>query len=135
MSDELGVDFESVLAEELQDKTFREEYERLAPAYEVAKLRMERGLTQQQLAERVGTRQSGISRLESGSRDPSLSFLRRVARALGARVEVRLVKLAESSAPDMAPEDDRAIGLEIARAPSSQAAEEPSKYVVEDEND
>jgi len=96
MSDELGVDFETALSEELQDEDFHAEYERLAPAFEVARLRMERGLTQRQLAELVGTRQSSISRLESGSRDPSLSFLRRIADALGARVEVRLVNRAEA---------------------------------------
>ena len=41
------------------------------------------GLTQQQLAERVGCNQSVISRLEHGRREVSVSFLRTIAKALG----------------------------------------------------
>jgi transcriptional regulator with XRE-family HTH domain len=52
---------------------------------------MLRGLTQTQLAELVGTRQPSIARLENGSSLPSISFLQKVAAALDARVEVRLV--------------------------------------------
>jgi transcriptional regulator with XRE-family HTH domain len=52
---------------------------------------MLRGLTQTQLAELVGTRQPSIARLENGSSLPSISFLQKVAAALNARVEVRLV--------------------------------------------
>ena len=63
----------------------------LAPAYQVARLRILRGLTQEQLAELVGTKQPSIARLESGASIPSVSFLRRIADALEARVEVRLV--------------------------------------------
>ena len=91
MSDDIGLSFDEALAEDLQDEAFREAYERLGPAYELARLRMERGLTQKQLARLVGTRTSRISRLESWDHEPSLPFLRRVARALGARLEVRII--------------------------------------------
>jgi DNA-binding XRE family transcriptional regulator len=85
------IDFQDWLEEEMEDEEFRAEYERLGPGFEVAKLRMLRGLTQAELAQRVGTHQSSISRLERGEGEPSLSFLRRVVAALDASVEVRIV--------------------------------------------
>jgi transcriptional regulator with XRE-family HTH domain len=61
---------------------------------EVLKARAASGLTQAQVAERVGTTQSAIARLESGTakHSPSIATLQRYARALGYRVEVRFVK-------------------------------------------
>lgn len=90
MSGDSHIKFEDWLAEDMEDEAFRTEYERLGPGFEVARLRMMRGLTQQELAERVGTHQSSISRLESGEREPSLSFLRRVVDALNGHLEVRI---------------------------------------------
>ena len=70
------------------------EYEALAPEYELARsvinLRIRRGLTQNELAERMSTTQAVISRLESGSAKPSLATLERLAKALDARVVARL---------------------------------------------
>lgn len=77
------------------DVDFIAALENLTPAYQVARLRILRGLTQEQLAERAGTKQPSIARLESGSSEPSVLFLRRVAKALNARIEVRLVPLDE----------------------------------------
>ncbi len=57
---------------------------------QIAQLRILRGLTQAQLAEIVGSRQSYIARLENGSSTPSLSFLGCIAKALDAYVELRL---------------------------------------------
>jgi transcriptional regulator with XRE-family HTH domain len=48
-------------------------------------------MTQSELAEKAGTRQSSIARLESGSYNPSLRFLKKVAEALDARLEVTFV--------------------------------------------
>jgi transcriptional regulator with XRE-family HTH domain len=61
---------------------------------EVLKARAESGLTQAEVAERVGTTQSAIARLESAApkHSPSIATLQRYAKALGYRVEVRLVK-------------------------------------------
>ena len=91
------VPYEDVKAELLQDPGTREAYEALEPAYQVARLRTMRGLTQQQLADLIGTKQPSIARFEGGERDPRLSFLRRVANALGYRVEVRLVPREEAA--------------------------------------
>src|SRR5882672_7231003 len=60
----------------------------------VLKARAESGLTQAEVAERVGTTQSAIARLESAApkHSPSMATLQRYAKALGYRLEVRLVK-------------------------------------------
>lgn len=61
------------------------------PGQQIAQLRILRGLTQAQLAEIVGSRQSYIARLENGSSIPSLSFLDCIAKSLDACVELRLI--------------------------------------------
>lgn len=58
---------------------------------EVIKARNEKKITQQQLASLVGTKQSNISRLENGQYNPSIEFLKKVAKAMGKTVEIRLV--------------------------------------------
>lgn len=76
----------------LKDKDFRAEYSALALEHKVAseliRLRLSKGLTQEQLASKTNTKQAGIARLESGSSLPSLSTVRRVAEALDAELEV-----------------------------------------------
>ena len=61
---------------------------------QVLKARAASGITQAELAARVGTTQSAIARLESGTpkHSPSLVTLQRYARAMGYRVEFKLVK-------------------------------------------
>ena len=88
------VRFEDWLEKELQDPEFRQAYEALEPAYQVARLRILRGLTQAELAQRVGTQQPSIARLESGRGEPSLPLLRRVVEALGGKLTV-LIELKE----------------------------------------
>jgi DNA-binding XRE family transcriptional regulator len=83
--------FKNWQAEQLQDPEFVAAAYELEPGYQIARLRIMRGLTQTQLAEMVGTRQPSIARLENGSSIPSLSFLDRIARALDARIELRVV--------------------------------------------
>ena len=82
-------------AERMQDPEFVAALAAREPAYQVARLRILHGLTQKQLAELVGTKQSSIARLERGTTPPNLTFLIKVAMALGARVEVRLASLDE----------------------------------------
>lgn len=57
---------------------------------EIIKARHELNLTQAQLAELVGTKQSNISRLESGEYNPTIEFLSKVAQAMGKTLEIRL---------------------------------------------
>ena len=84
-------EFEDWEAEKIKDPDFLAAAEELEPGYQVARLRMLRGLTQAQLAEMVGTRQPSIARLENGSSTPSLSFLTRIADALDAKIEFKLI--------------------------------------------
>ena len=58
--------------------------------HQIQHLRKVKGLTQKQLAEEIGTAQSAIARVERDNYLPSISFLIRVANALGKRVEVRM---------------------------------------------
>lgn len=79
--------FNDYLQENLQDPEFKKEYEALNANYEIVrqiiKARNELNLTQQQLAEKIGVRQSNISRLESGNNNPSVELLKKVAFGLG----------------------------------------------------
>jgi DNA-binding XRE family transcriptional regulator len=52
--------------------------------------RKDQGMTQEQLAERVGTKKSNISRLESGRYNPSLDFLVKVADGLGKQIQMKV---------------------------------------------
>jgi predicted transcriptional regulator len=91
-------DAHEMLKEDLKNPKFRKEYEALEEEFEVAKqvidLRLKQGLSQKDLAHKVHTSQSCISRLESGTyQNLSLSFLRKVGQALGAEPQVRFRKL------------------------------------------
>ena len=83
--------FENWEAEKIKAPDFLAAAEELEPGYQVARLRMLRGLTQAQLAEMVGTRQPSIARLENGTSAPRISFLTKIAEALGAKIEFKLI--------------------------------------------
>jgi ribosome-binding protein aMBF1 (putative translation factor) len=68
-----------------------EEFDRLAMARKIRSLRERRGLSQEQLATRAGTKQPHIARLEAGRAMPRLDVLQRIAGALGFEVDVRFV--------------------------------------------
>jgi len=89
--------YKTALKNSLKDKKFKSEYDALGKEFSIAKeviqLRKKRHLTQKQLAELIGTSQPAIARLESGTYDNiSLSFIRKVASALGAEAEVHLIE-------------------------------------------
>jgi DNA-binding XRE family transcriptional regulator len=89
------VPYEEVKARLLADPNVLAAYDALEPAYQIARLRIAAGLTQAQLAELVGTKQPSIARLERGQTQPTIPFLRKLAEALGARLEVNFVPLDE----------------------------------------
>lgn len=82
-----------------RDPEYQAAQERLAPYEEIARFvimrRAELGLTQEQLAERMGTSHSAISRIESGQHRTSVATLERLAQAL----EVRFVMGFETGPP------------------------------------
>lgn len=77
----------------LKDPEFRKVYEESRLEYEIARAiiraRIEKGLTQKQLADKLNTRQSVISRVESANTTPSLSLLKRLAQALNTTLQVQ----------------------------------------------
>lgn len=83
-------------AKAMEDPEFRKAYDALEEEFafldEVWKARANAGLTQAEIAERLGTTQSAVARLESGTGNPSVGTLKRYATALGCRLEVKLVK-------------------------------------------
>lgn len=78
----------------LKDPRVSAEYERLQPEFELIGMMIKKrdrdGLTQKVLAEKMGTKQSAISRFESGKYNPTLDFLYRLADALGAKLKVTI---------------------------------------------
>jgi transcriptional regulator with XRE-family HTH domain len=85
--------FDKYLEEQLQDPAFAARFERAGESWDVAlqiaALRKQAGISQQELAKRLKISQQQISRLESpGYEGHSLSTLRRVAKVLNARVRV-----------------------------------------------
>ena len=75
---EINEKWEDVRAELLEDASFKKAYDALGPKYEIISqmidLRASLNLTQAQLAERMGTKQSSISRLERGTCNPKLDL-------------------------------------------------------------
>jgi DNA-binding XRE family transcriptional regulator len=84
--------FKSFLAESMKDPEFRKEYDALEPEFALISLMIEKrikeGLTQDKLAKKIGTKQSAISRFESGNYNPTIGFLYKVADALDADIKV-----------------------------------------------
>ena len=78
----------------LKDKLIRKAYEDLGPEFKVVALfikkRLEKGLTQRELARRIGTRQSAIARFESGAYNPTVDFLNKVAAGLNTRIKISI---------------------------------------------
>ncbi len=96
-----SVNYSEYKKEMLKDPELKAEYDELEEEFtlasEIIQLRKEKNITQKELAEKIGTSQPAIARLESGSYNKvSLSFLRRVADALDAKPEVHLRKKVHS---------------------------------------
>lgn len=85
-------DFRNHLNRQLQDPEFAAEYEQLRPEYEairaVIAARIENNITQEELAQRTGIRQSNISRIESGAVSPTIETLARLASGLGKTLKI-----------------------------------------------
>jgi transcriptional regulator with XRE-family HTH domain len=90
-------------ARALERADVKAEYDRLDEEFafivEFLKARSSAGITQAEVAQRIGTTQSVIARLESGrgKHSPSLATLRKYASALGCRLELRLINESKAS--------------------------------------
>jgi predicted transcriptional regulator len=87
-------DFNDIKKELLTDPEVKKEYDRLAPKFDlirsIIEKRIEKNISQKELASRIGTKQSALSRLESGNYNPSLAFMQKVAEALDSKLEIKL---------------------------------------------
>lgn len=78
----------------LQDSATRKAYAELAPQYAIIEMiikkRLKAGLSQEALANKIGTKQSAIARFESGKTNPTLSFLTNITNALNGKLTISL---------------------------------------------
>lgn len=83
-----------VLKKALKSPAFKKAYDALEPEYAIIrailKKRIENKMSQGDLARKLGTKQSAISRLESGTYNPTLSFLKKLSTALGGKLEIKI---------------------------------------------
>lgn len=88
-------DFDRYLKEQMKDTDFKKDWDENESRYQrmmmVLRARNEEQLTQSELAERTGLRQSNISRIEKGQSMPSIATLAKIAQGLGKRLEIRFV--------------------------------------------
>ena len=89
------MDYNEYLKKQLEDEEFKKEWEEFQPELLLMKQiigeRIKQNLTQKELAEKMGTKQANISKLENGNANPSLEFLKKLANALGKKLEIKLV--------------------------------------------
>ncbi len=88
-------DFEMLLNESLQDPEFKKEWEENQTEYEIMRMlimaRAEKNLTQKELSELSGVRQSNISRIERGMCIPNIPTLEAIAKGLGKKLKIEFV--------------------------------------------
>ena len=87
------LDFDDYKKQALKNQKVKTEYDRLQPEFvlinTLIEARKKSGMTQAQLAKKIGTKQSVISRLEIGLANPTLEFLKRLANALNSTLQIR----------------------------------------------
>jgi len=84
--------YQSYKKEMLKNKVTKKEYENLAFEFaiieKIIEKRNKNGLTQKDLAEAIGTKQSSIARFESGSYSPTLSFISKISSVLNLKLKI-----------------------------------------------
>lgn len=83
------------LEEQMKDPEFAREYEALQPEFDIIRAmvdaRNSQNLTQKQLAERTGIHQADISKLENGTRNPTINLLKRLAEGMDMVLKIEFV--------------------------------------------
>ena len=89
--------FDDYLQEQLKDPDFKKEWDDIQPEMDVIRAmidaRIEQNLTQKELAARTGIDQADISKLENGTRNPSLKLLKKLASGLGMQLKIVFVPM------------------------------------------
>lgn len=79
----------------MQNEEFRKEYEAIQPEMDVIRAiveaRISQNLTQKELSERSGNNQADISKIENGTRNPSLNLLKRLADGMGMSLKIEFI--------------------------------------------
>lgn len=87
--------FDKMLAKQMKDEEFKKEYEAIQPEMDVIRAivdaRTSQNLTQKELSERTGINQADISKLENGTRNPSINLLKRLAKGMGMTLKIEFV--------------------------------------------
>ena len=87
--------FDDTLNEQLEDIKFRKEYEDIQPEMDVIRAivdaRTAQNLTQKELSKRTGINQADISKLENGTRNPTVSLLKRLAEGMGMELRIQFI--------------------------------------------
>ena len=87
--------FDDMLNEQLEDINFRKEYEDIQPEMDVIRAivdaRTAQNLTQKELSKRTGINQADISKLENGTRNPTVSLLKRLAEGMGMELRIQFI--------------------------------------------
>ena len=90
------MDFDAYLNEQLKGQVFKKYYDeygkQLEIAYQILQLRKREGLSQAELAKKVGTKQTNIARLESGQQNFTIETLQKLAKALRRNLKIDFVK-------------------------------------------
>ena len=80
----------------LRNPDVKSEYDALQPEYDIIQAminaRVDQNITQKELSARTGITQADISRIENGTRNPSLSMVKKLARGLGMQLKLEFVK-------------------------------------------
>jgi len=89
--------YQDLKQEAMKDPEVKAEYDILAPQYEIISqmidARNKNNMTQAELAQKSGLKQSNISRFENGKVEPTIEFLEKIALALGYTLDIRLQQL------------------------------------------
>lgn len=84
-----------MLSEEMKNDEFRKEYEAIQPELDVIRAMVDAknsvNMTQKELSERTGISQADISKIENGTRNPSLNLLKRLAEGMGMTLKIEFV--------------------------------------------
>lgn len=83
------------LDQQMQDPEFKKEYEKIQPEVDIIRAivdaRVSNNLTQKELADRTGINQADISKLENGTRNPSLRLLQRLADGMDMVLKIEFI--------------------------------------------
>lgn len=89
--------FDDYLQDQLKNPEFKKEWDDIQPEMDVIRAmidaRIEQNLTQKELAARTGIDQADISKLENGTRNPSLKLLKRLAQGMGMQLKIEFVPM------------------------------------------